>query len=264
MSAEHLIALEAAVAELGTLYTVARGFTALQAAAEGELLPQVSALGSRLRALVRDARLSQTEIDAAARDVLALRSQWRAALEELRTSSLYQHTLRAHADDRQADLARLVPGVFAGLRCVQPASALYFPVSPASGRRRPNASPFLDAPECASRLASLVADGLQPDLSGSEWWDTDLPWLLCADTIAALETPLALRLQPGEVRVAVFAAADDPTYRVFTPRLRAAFEVVAATEATDEWWEAYEESYGSFRHSLAGELAAHGVPLLSP
>ena len=51
MSAEQLIALEAAQAELGTLYAVARSFTALHARAEAELLPHLVGLGRRLRGL---------------------------------------------------------------------------------------------------------------------------------------------------------------------------------------------------------------------
>ena len=56
MSAEQLIGLEAAQAELGTLYAVARSFTALHARAETELLPYLVGLGRRLRGLLRQAR----------------------------------------------------------------------------------------------------------------------------------------------------------------------------------------------------------------
>jgi hypothetical protein len=35
--------------------------------------------------------------------------------------------------------------------------------------------------------------------------------------------------------------------------------VNVAPEATDEWWQAYEESFASFRQALRHELARGGV-----
>jgi hypothetical protein len=261
MSAEALVALEAAVAELATLYTAARAFTPLAARAEHELLPQVGALGARLRRLIRHGELSPAEIDAASREILGVRERWRAALEAVRASAVYQEGLGAFAEDRQDVLARLIPQIFDGLRTTQPQTPLHFPVSPSSGRRRLGSSPFLSVPECAERLRALLRDGLVADATGSEWWERDLPSLTCADARPALDTPFALRLAAAAVRVTVFAVEDDPTYRVFTPRLSAPLSVVIAAEADDEWWNAYEVSYRDFRDSLRAELSAHGVPV---
>src|SRR5437867_762363 len=63
VSAEQIIALEAALSDLSDLYAIARGFTMLQPRAEAELLPQISALGTRLRSLVRTRQLDDAAID---------------------------------------------------------------------------------------------------------------------------------------------------------------------------------------------------------
>jgi hypothetical protein len=257
VSAEQLIALEAAVAELGALYAVAKGFTALHAGAETELLPRVIDLGSRLRRLVRGGHLTAEAIDSAAHEIVALGSEWRVALEQLRTSSVYQRALAALAADHQDELAQLIPQIFADLRLVRPAPTLYFPVSPSSGRRRPGSSPFLSAAACAEYIVQMLTEGIVPDSGGSEWWDTDLPFISGADAPSALDTPIALRLT-GPVQAAVFGVIDAPSFRIFTPRLCTDTSIVLAPEATDEWWEAYEDSYRSFRDTLHQELTTRG------
>lgn len=258
MSAEQLIALEAALTELSTLYSVARGFAALRQRAEEDLLPRLLELGSRLRRLLRAAQLSEGEIERAAEEIITLGSLWHSELDQLRTSPVYQEARAAWAADRQGDLARLVPRIFAGLVIVRPAPSLFFPVSPSTGRRRPGSSPFLSAAECADRIEQLLSAGIEPEDLGAEWWERDLPYVTCADDPAALDTPIALRLAAPDVRVTVFGSADEPMFRIFTPRLRAAMSVALAAEVTDEWWQAYDESYESFRQALKSELATRG------
>jgi len=258
MSAEQLIGLEAAQAELGTLYAVARSFTALQARAEAELLPHLTGLGRRLRGLLRQARLTDGAVDLAAREIAAVRTTWQAELEQVRASAVYQRTLAAFAADRQEVLAELIPQVFAGMHLVRPVPSLYFPVSPSSGRRRPGISPFLSAAECADRILRIVDDGYESDSGATAWWDRELPSISCADRVAALETPIALCLAASDVRVVVFATSADASLRIFTPRLRAPLSIVLAAEATDEWWEAYQDSYREFRDALRRDLAARG------
>jgi len=258
MSAEQLIALEAAIAELATLYTVAKGFAALQARAEGELLPAVSRLGRHLRRLLRADQLSEPAVEAAAREIMALGSGWRAALEELHQSAVYQQTLAALAADRQDELATLIPRVVAGLSLVRPAPTLYIPVSPSSGRRLPGSSPFLSAAACAEQLLVLRAEGIAPESVAGEWWDRELVPIGCADTPAGLDSPIALRLDAADVPCALFAVPDEASYSIFTPCLRAPLTIVIAANATDEWWNAYEESYHAFRDVLQRELAARG------
>ncbi len=258
VSAEQLIALEAAIADLGTLYAAARGFTALHSRAEAELLPRLLSLGSQLRGLVRSERLSATEIERAAHDIRSVRSAWQLELEQLRASPVYQQALAAFSAGRQDELGQLLPQVFAGLSALRPAPDLYFPVSPSSGRRRPGFSPFLSAAECADKILRTLSDGIDADQGDGEWWETDCPVIVCAASPAAIESPIALRMSAADVQVAVFAVADDPELRIFTPQLRAPMSVTLASEASDEWWEAYADSYGTFRDALERELAARG------
>jgi hypothetical protein len=145
---------------------------------------------------------------------------------------------------------------------VEPAPSLYFPVSPAAKRRRPGTSPFLNAAECAERIVRLLEDGIIPEDGGNEWWERELLAIPCADSPSALDTPIALGLNAANVRVTVFAAADEPGLRIFTPRLRAPMSVMLAAEATDEWWEAREDSYRSFREAVQKELAVRGQEAL--
>jgi hypothetical protein len=258
VSAEQLIALEAALAELSTLCTVAQGFTALESRAEHEWLPRVRALGSKLRGLLRADRLTEEEIGTTATEIMALGSQWRWELEQIRASALYQRALAAFAADRQEELALVIPQVLAGLHVVQPVPALYFPVSVSRGRRRQGVSPFLSAAECVERITRVLAEGITPEPAGTDWWERELPGITCADTPAALDTPIALRLDAPGAQVSVFAATDEPSLRIFTPRLHAPLTITLATEAGDEWWEAYEESYGTFRDALRKLLTERG------
>jgi hypothetical protein len=258
MSAEQLIALEAALTELGALYAAAKTFTTLQPRAEAELLPRLITLGSSLRSRLRNAQLTQEEIDAVAHDIIALRSTWRVELEQLQASATYQQARAALAQDRQIELARLIPQVFAEVELVRQPPSLFFPVSPSAGRRRPGSSPFLGPVECADRIVQILAEGLTPEEGSEEWWERELPHLSCAGSMEALDTPIALRLAAADVRVAVFAASGAPSFRIFTLRLRAPLSVVLAAEATDEWWEAYDDSYRSFRTALQQELTARG------
>jgi hypothetical protein len=259
VSAERLIALETAVAELATLYTVARGFAALRAAADATLLPKLISLGSHLRGLLRASRLNEEEVEHAARSIVALRSEWRRQLEALRAGAPYQNARAALAGNRQQELAGLIPHVLAGLSALRPAPDLYFPVSPSSAHRRPGSSPFLNVGACADKILQLLADGITPDAGDTEWWERDWPSISGATGPAALDTPISLRLAAGDIDVAVFAVLDTPAVRIFAPRLRAPMSITLAEVATDEWWEAYEDSYPVFRDALARELEARAA-----
>jgi hypothetical protein len=258
VSAEQIIALEAALTELSELYSIARGFTTLAGRAEAEFLPQINAIGARLRRCLRTGELADEAIDRTATAILGLATLWRAELEALRGSPEYQRAVRAAAGDCQAELAEVIPRVLAGLHVVQPAPSLYFPVSPSSGRRRPGGSPFLSPADCADKILQLLADGIAPDAEAAEWWERELPSIACADAPAGLETPIAVCLAAADARVTVFAEADMAMFRVFTARLRAPLSIVLACDATDEWWEAYQDSYHSFRDALQEQLAARG------
>jgi len=261
MSTEALIGLEAAMAELGTLYTTARGFTPLVAAAETEMLPRIAALGAQLRRWVRGRALDAAAIDAASLEVLQLRADWHARLEAVRASAEYAAARAAVAADRQDELAVAIPRLLAGLRAVAPVPPLFVPVSVSTGRRRPGTSPFLSPAEAAERISGLVREGIAASGAGAAAWEQDLPSVSCADDPSALETPVAVRVDAAALRATVFAVDGSPLYRVFTPRPLAAGPVWLAADPSDAWWEAYEVSYDVFRTTLGRELTARGVPV---
>ena len=247
------------MAELGTLYAVAKSFASLRQAAEEEFLPRLLQFGTRLRRLLRQARLSAAEVERAATEVVELRSHWRAALEQVRASPSYQAALRAWTADDQDRLAEEIPRVFKHMCLLHPVTSLFFPVSPSSGRRRPGASPFLSAGAAAERISHVLANGIEPDSDGADWWDQELQYISATDEPNGLDTPIALQVTPADCHVAVFGGGDDAGLRIFTPCLQTRLTVVLAPEAGDEWWQAYDESYTAFRQRLCAELERRGI-----
>ena len=262
VAAEQLIGLEAAIADAGALYGVTRRFVALRNAADNTFLPALTHLGQTLRALVRTMRLTDDAVAAAATQLMGLGAEWRARLEEVRASAHYQAALLAWADDRQAELLELLPLLFAGLKVVTSVPVLYLPVSAASGTRRSGNRPFLSVGECADRIAGLLGAGIPAESSGAEWWDRELAYISCTDSAEALDTPIALRLDAPHLRHAVYTIVDEGGLRIYTPRLQVPLSVVVASEATDEWWEAYEDSYAAFRDALRAELTARSYAVV--
>ena len=254
MSVEPSIALEAALADLSALYPVARGFTALQDAAEHELLPFLSRLGAALRSLQRKHGLDDAAAQSAATAILGESARWHEALEALHTSAAYRAALDAWQANDQGALARCIPSVLAGHTPIDPVPPLYFPFAISSGRRRPGSSPFLSPQACADAIDTLAIDGICCEPCSGPWWDRELQPLVCAADALALASPITLRKAIEPRSLSVFAVADELTLRVFSPIVRGPFSVVLAAEAEDEWWEAYEDSYQVFRDRLHREL----------
>lgn len=254
------------MAELGRLYTAARGFTPLAAAAESELLPRLTSLGARIRRWVRSRALDAAAIDAASLEVLGLRADWQERLEGLRTSIPYRAAQQAVAADRQDEVAVAIPRVLAGLCPVATLPALFVAISVSTGRRRPGASPFLSPGEAAERLLHLTREGIAASEGEGATWGRDFPSVVCAEDPEALATPVAVRLDPAAGGATVFAVEGSPTYRIFTSHPLVVDSVWLAAEADDAWWEVSEVSYAMFREALCGELTTRevGVAVGSP
>lgn len=259
LDAERLIALEAALAELGGLYTAARNFTALAEAAEIELLPQLSTLSAHLRALNRSNRMAQSDIDVASRQILDLRASWQKHLDSVRSSSTYREAVEGLQRDDQPALAVLIPKVFALVRAIEPPPRLYFGVSAAVRRRGPGTSPFLSPEACADKIETTMRDGLVPVMHGGEFWDDDLPSIPCASSFADVDSPFALTTAGTELGATAFTDDGDLGYRIFTRRLTGEFAVEIAAEADDEWWQAFEQSYREFREDLCAQLTQRAI-----
>jgi hypothetical protein len=208
---------------------------------------------------VRRDALDDRAVDATAHDIAALRQQWRATLEELRTSPLYRSCLIAYGAQDSAQLTVLVPQLFAECSRVAMPPPLYYPMTPASGRRRPGHSPFLTAEACASRIAQYRDDGIMAEASGTQWWETEIQPVTLGDDPGTFDTPLALRFDPTALSVPVFQVGDGERFRIYTSCLRATFTVVLQHEVDDEWWQAFAGSYASWRDDVAAHLRAQAI-----
>lgn len=254
MSARDLIGLEAAIAELGSLYLAAKNFTALRARAEEELRRGAERMAADLRAHARHRTLDALVVDRTAQRVAALRSRWQRALEETRAGAPYRAALDAWRCADAPRLRVLLPEVFVGLVPVPSPPALFVDVALSSGRRG-GAEPFLTAEECSRRIVAYRDDGL----AARESEGADFAYLEMVGDVDLLESPVGLRFGAGTA-AAVFALADEEhAYRVYAPALRAPFAVLLREHADDAWWQASEPSYEGFRDELAARLAARGL-----
>jgi hypothetical protein len=259
VEAEHLVALEAALAELGALYTAARGFVVLEERAENELLPRLTSLSARLRALHRGGGIGPREIDDASREILDVRATWQAALEEIRESALFKDACRAFEHDHQDTLGQLIPKIFAGVKQTAAPDRARFGVSAEIRRRGPGLSPFLTAEACAEKLVKTVREGVVPMVHATDWWLTALPSIAFVAEAADLDTPFAVSLPGSAITAAVFESDVEVGYRIFMPRQRGDFVVEIAGAVDDEWWQAFEQPFEEFRAELQKLLAARGI-----
>jgi hypothetical protein len=261
MSAERLIALEHAMADLSRRYTAARIFRSLAVRAEGEWLPRIAELGRELRKLARQGGIAEADLKPVATTILALATDWEAALQAVRSSSLYEEARTAVASGDVPATQQLLPQLFTDMEPVRASTALYLPFEPSSGRRKPGHSPFLSPAECAQRLQALRTAGVGAEVHGDDWWEQDFPYIACALTPADLEQPIWLRADTVDLPLALFAAHRGTTHRLYTRRLEAPLSVGLEPEAGDEWWLAYERSYADFRSRLIAELQSCDMPI---
>lgn len=254
MAVEELIGLEAATSELGSLYAVARQFSALRAPAEDRLLPRIRAVSAGLRKHLRDRSLEGAAVDAAAREIAALRAEWREKLDAVREGGTYRQALDASASGDSETLAALLPQIFAGLqRTVAPAS-LFLPVPIASHDRKPGTRPFVAESACAEKIASYRRLGVPVPTNGEDWWDTDFPYAVLFDDPEVLEAPVQVRFDGKDVDLPVFSVENELALRCYTASLRLPFSVSLQEQASDEWWEAFADTYGTYRDTLKREL----------
>lgn len=263
MSAEQLIALEAILADLSALYPVARSFRPLVDSAEGELLPFLGRLGGRLRQLRRRGGLDDEAVAATSTEILATAAHWNEELDRVQRSPLYGAALAALRDDQQKTLGELIPELLTGYSRIQTPRPLYFPMAITAGRRRPGASPFLHPKAAAEQIIATAATGIRPQAEPGPWWESELPTIVCAADPAALATTVALVCATPPSELSVFALEQESTLRILTPLVGGPFSVVLASEAEDEWWEAYEDDYALFRQRLQTALEEHGLQVVS-
>jgi len=261
VSAERLIALEVAVADLSALYPVARSFRPLHERAERELLPFLTRLGARLRQARRRGELGEDSVASISTELLGAAAHWNEELATLHSSALYAAVREAMRADDQARLGELIPELLAGYTLVTAPLSLHFPVPITTGRRRPGSSPFLHPKAAADQITALADSGIEPEAAHGAWWESEIRPLVCASDPTLLGTTVALRPHGADRQRSIFAIEQEPTLRIFTSTVRGPFTVVLAAAAEDEWWEAYEDDYLVFRDRLRQELELRGMPV---
>lgn len=259
MSADYFIALDHIQAELGDLYTEARGFRALEASAEVDLLPALTNAGMQLRALRRRS-FAEKEIAAAAALLQRLRDEWTTKLEDVRNGDLYQEAVGAYRADDQSGLARILPEVFSGLeRPRERVGHVCFGIRISAPHRRGTDPPFLTPTEAAARIVSRAAAGFQPgDRDESALALRPIP---CTVDPSDLDTPVALALPRDAVGAALFFRANDAQWLVYRPHVSGSFRALVARSWTDDWWDVNDLSYAQFRDALIAQLNSQGFPV---
>ncbi len=259
MSAETIIALQAAMVDLSSLYDVARNFTELQAEAEGPLISRMTALGGLLRRAVRQDSLEE-HLEKGSREIFALATEWRERIEKMRDTAAYREARDAYESGDPTRLAVALPALFSRICVLESAPDLYFPFSASSGQRARGRSPFLAPSLCADSLVSLLRNGIPADPLGTDdWWDQDFLYIACAASPDALESPIWLRARAEAVPSPVFTVVATDELRLYSPHFQAEFQIGFTEDVTDEWWLAYDGSFPEFRTALERELWVRGV-----
>jgi hypothetical protein len=250
--------LEAAIADTGALLVRAQKYRRGAAAEGGALVRRALALGDAARRLHRQDALDE----AAARGLLAeagaLAERLRTLIAAVRAALAYREAVAAHAAGDHATLARLLPGIFAGLEAAPAPIDLFTPVaSLRRGRLRPVAE--LVAEVLEARTHGLVAEG--DDLSPGA--DAELPAVTLRPDPPAGE-PALLRVPAAALPPPVLRLTESGDHLVHVPRLRVAGSVRLAVRLEPEEQPRIEigaAEYARHRDALARALASAGIPV---
>lgn len=267
MTVHDLLALEQAMHDVAVLYTSACSFAALKEEAEKRLRPELTALSSQLRAATRAARTSQgslgaTQLEAFAKQILALHQGWTARIEAERQGPNYRSALVALNQRHWETLEHLLPRVFSDLAPAPQDTVVFLPLDASRPRAR-NTRPFRSPGECAAWIEELLRQGIVPD-EGDTWWTQDFPYLQAAAEAECLAVPLWLQAPRPSVDAAVLLDRSAPgVVRIYGRLVRARWAVGIAETTEDEWWLSQNDSLASYRQALLRELEHRKIPVAS-
>ena len=257
MDDDLVSALEAAIADLGTLLVQVDKFRAADGAAARDLRTACLAIGDRARRAHRHETLDAALATELAADTAAARASLEGWLADVRASPAYRAAVEALAAGDEDRLRASLPAVFAGVDVVEPPDALFLPVAwQRRGRPRP-------AAEIADELARLRTDGIEgeadPAASGV---DPALPGVLLHG-VPPLGAPLYLTLRGSARPRWLLALAASGDFVAPGARLRTPFAVGLAA-ADDEDVDAWTLDPAAYRDALAAALGDRGLPLDEP
>jgi hypothetical protein len=246
-------AVEDRIAEVGTLAAEADRYRWARAGDGPALLNESLALGATARRLLRDA--AGAAGDPLARLLTALRDlagRYRTLLDAVHGDPEYRAAVAAWAAGDAPTLARTIPAVFADVEPAPTCAALYHPVTVAGRRGRLAAAPTL-----AAELETMCTKGLVAAEGGAiPATDASLRAVPLHADWAALDTPVALRVDPRTIPLPVFRIAASRDHLVYTERLRARATVVLARHADPQRWPELGVDYVDFFTAMTAALAA--------
>jgi hypothetical protein len=251
---EHTVnALEAAIADLGSLLVRLEKYRRGRAPDATALQHEAMVLGDRARRASRSGALDDAAAARLQAEAGQLVGRVREILAEVHDAPAYRAALEAHAVGDHATLARTLPTVFAGLEPVTAPLALFRPVA---WRRRNRPRP---APDLVAEVASLVSGGLigeGDDLAPGV--DPALPAIVL-ETELPLDEPVVLRIAGPALGVRVHRLEATGEHLVHAARLRVPFTVLLARDLDPDALESTPLDYARWRAEIATALTAAGI-----
>jgi hypothetical protein len=248
--------LEAAIADIGALVVRVQKYVRGAGPEGTELLREALVLGDAARRLHRHGALDADAARALLAEAGALGAGLAALVAAVRAAPEYGAAVAAHAAGDGTTLARLLPGIFAGLASVRAPGALYHPLPWRRRGRLRSVDQLVDDARRA-RDDGLIAEG--DDLSPGA--DAALPAVVLLDTPPGDE-PVALRFAGAALPPSLLRLTDTGEYLVPTARLRVPFAVRLAadlTEADEDDATAAAVDWPRYRADLTAALEAAGL-----
>ena len=257
MDDDVVSALEAAIADLGTLLVQMDKFRAGAAADARDLRAACHAIGDRARRAHKHGALDVALARELHGDAAAARVALEGWLAGVRASPAHRTAVTALAAGDEAALRAALPALFAGVEDVAPPPALFHPVA-WQRRGRP-----LPADDVAAGLDRLRAEGLAGDDDvAAPGVDPGLPGVLVSAT-PPLGAPVYVVLRDTARPAWALRLVATGDFVVPGTRLVAPFAVGLASpedEDLDEW----TLDPVAYRDALAAALTARGLPLDRP
>lgn len=254
MDDDVVSALEASIADLGTLLVQMDKFRAAATDEARGLRGACLAIGDRARRAHRHATLDAALAGDLAADAAAARTALERWLADVRSSPPYRAAVAALAAADERGLRASLTALFAGVEAVEPPEALFHPVAwQRRGRPRP-------APEIADDLVRVRADGIAGENDpAAVGVDPALPGVVL-QAAPPPGAPLYLVVR-GPARPSwVLALRASGEFVVPGARLRAAFAVGLAADDEEEV-DAWTMDPVAYRDALRAACTARALPL---
>lgn len=249
------------IAAVGRCYQDARRYRSIAAASEDGTLEQALEIGAAVRRGARGGGLDAASASEACGRLRALLAECEAAVAGVRTSDAYHRAVRAWNEGRGSEVAALAPEIFTEVEPYPDCPSLYYPV-PVAGRRR-GGEHFVPPETCAATIADTARDGIGASRTPADLGaDDTIRAVFLSDDPEALESPIALVIEPQNLGVPVCRVGAGGDVTVYVATLRVPFAVRCAPAVTDEWWAVRPDAYARYVSELRAALRASAIPVV--